>query len=339
MTTQEMILKKVHEVLPKDGTLIFLTKFGSHLYGTNTENSDTDYKGVYVPSYRDMILGTVRDSVHSDSAKVEGQRNTKHDTDIELLSIQKFIALARAGETMAIDMLHANEQNIVYKHRAMGRVFAMRKFFYTKNLKAFVGYCRKQAAKYGLKGSRLDAIKDVLAVIDSGIRFGKSDKLSTYWDTLPVGEHSRFIEDNPSGIKQYEICGKVLQETMGCIYAHDILSKYYQSYGARAIQAQKNEGVDWKAISHAFRAAFQVRDILTLGDLQFPLKQAQFLTDVKLGKYPYLEIAPQLEDLIEELDELSAKSTLKEKVERGWSNNLILLTVTDVNTMTLGGHL
>jgi hypothetical protein len=331
MTTQEMILKKVHEVLPKDGTLIFLTKFGSHLYGTNTENSDTDYKGVYVPSYRDMILGTVRDSVHSDSAKAEGQRNTKHDTDIELLSIQKFIALARAGETMAIDMLHANEQNIVYKHPAMDRIFAMRKFFYTKNLKAFVGYCRKQAAKYGLKGSRLDAIKDVLAVIDSGIRFGTSDKLSTYWNMLPVGEHSRFIEDNPSGIKQYEICGKVLQETMGCIYAHDILSKYYQSYGARAIQAQKNEGVDWKAISHAFRAAFQVRDILTEGYFRFPLPEAGFLRAVKLGEFKYPEIADKLETLIEEVSELSEKSRLPEHVDLEMCNDFVYNITTEVN--------
>ena len=33
--------------------------FGSHLYGTQTPSSDTDYKGVAMPSVRDIALGRV----------------------------------------------------------------------------------------------------------------------------------------------------------------------------------------------------------------------------------------------------------------------------------------
>lgn len=31
-------------------------KFGSHLYGTNTPNSDLDYKAIYLPTAREIIL-------------------------------------------------------------------------------------------------------------------------------------------------------------------------------------------------------------------------------------------------------------------------------------------
>ena len=33
--------------------------FGSHLYGTTNENSDTDLKGVFLPNKRDILLGRI----------------------------------------------------------------------------------------------------------------------------------------------------------------------------------------------------------------------------------------------------------------------------------------
>lgn len=325
------MLNAVTGLVPNGGILIFLTKFGSHLYGTNTEQSDTDYKGIYVPSYKDMLLGTVKKTVRSDSDKAHGQKNTKDDVDVELMSIQKYMHELRAGETMALDMLHSNAQNTLYSHPTMDRLLSVKTQFYTRNLKAFVSYARKQAAKYGLKGSRLDAIQECMEVCT----FGGDRKLSAVWDRLKVGEHSAFIGPNANGIQQYEICGKTLQESMRCVYAYSILSNYYNNYGARAILAQSNEGVDWKAISHAFRAGYQVKSILENNELTFPLKQADFLTAVKQGVFAYRDLAPQLEDLIAEIDELSASSALRDSVSLEYCNNLVLLMVTDVNGTTL----
>jgi predicted nucleotidyltransferase len=44
------VLNKALDLIGKDGYLLYLTKFGSHLYGTNGPNSDADYKGFYLPS-------------------------------------------------------------------------------------------------------------------------------------------------------------------------------------------------------------------------------------------------------------------------------------------------
>ena len=33
-------------------------RFGSHLYGLNTPNSDVDYKGIFMPTLEELLLGT-----------------------------------------------------------------------------------------------------------------------------------------------------------------------------------------------------------------------------------------------------------------------------------------
>ena len=43
-------------LLPEDATLLYLTEFGSVLYGTNTPASGTDLKGIYLPSIKSCIL-------------------------------------------------------------------------------------------------------------------------------------------------------------------------------------------------------------------------------------------------------------------------------------------
>ncbi len=43
--------------------LIVEMRFGSHLYGTATPQSDLDFKAVYLPAARDILLQRVHDTV------------------------------------------------------------------------------------------------------------------------------------------------------------------------------------------------------------------------------------------------------------------------------------
>jgi hypothetical protein len=103
------------------------------------------------------------------------------------------------------------------------------------------------------------------------------------------------------------------------------LKKIYDSYGARAQAAKENKGVDWKAMSHALRAGYQARDIYANGDFEYPLVETQFILDVKRGLLDYTtQVAPVLEDLVDEVNELSESSTLQSKVDRNkWDNWLL----------------
>ena len=49
--------------------LVVKMKFGSHLYGTSTPLSDIDYKAVYIPEARDIILQRIQGTIHTGRSK------------------------------------------------------------------------------------------------------------------------------------------------------------------------------------------------------------------------------------------------------------------------------
>ena len=306
--------------------IIVKMKFGSHLYGTNTEKSDLDYKGIYLPDARDILLCRVKNSIVLNKKNSTGLKNTNEDIDVEYYSLQYFIKLACEGQTVALDMLHAPSSVIEKSSSIWKYLVDNRASFYTKNLNAFVGYARKQAAKYGIKGSRLSSAKAVIDVLQKYINLGFGGyKMGYLWSELPVDEHSSFLEKGPNGILQYQVCGKILQSSQTINYAQGIVNRYYKDYGVRARLAARNQGIDWKAVSHAMRAAFQVEELLTHNTITFPLPNAEFILAIKQGRLDYLtEVAPVLEEKMELIKKLSDKSDLPNRVDVGvWDDFIV----------------
>jgi predicted nucleotidyltransferase len=87
--------------------LIVQIKFGSHLYGTSTPQSDLDVKGVYLPSARDVLLQQIRPMISDSRPKEHGEKNTADDIDREAYSLQRYLELLAQGQTVALDMLFA----------------------------------------------------------------------------------------------------------------------------------------------------------------------------------------------------------------------------------------
>jgi hypothetical protein len=144
------------------------------------------------------------------------------------------------------------------------------------------------------------------------------------WDELPEGENIRKTVDD-KGIRMYEVCGRKIQETAYISYAFEIVKKFYDSYGERAKLAKDNKNIDWKAISHAIRVAYEMKEIYEHGIITFPLKEAVFLREVKTGLLDYTtEVAPLLEKLVEEVEELSLKSNYPESVNRKFWDDLLV---------------
>jgi hypothetical protein len=180
-------------------------------------------------------------------------------------------------------MLHAPQSVIIESSHLWDVLVEQRSRFYTKNLKAFVGYARKQAAKYGIKGSRLADVRRVTKFLEKTLertRWETTLKLRDVWDHLPKGEHIHFHED--VGKTEMDFTPK-FQETARLNYVLPILAKFLTEYGVRAQQAEQNQGVDWKAISHALRAAYQVEELLQYGTMTLPSPLAPLLLSVKKG--------------------------------------------------------
>lgn len=314
--------------------LIVRMKFGSHLYGTDTEDSDVDYKGIFLPTKEAILLNRVPKTINL-STNVGHQKNRPGDIDEEIYSLHYFIQLACEGQIVAMDMLHAPEIMLIETSAIWREIVKHRNLFYTKNLTSFISYARRQASKYGIKGSRLDAAKKVISVLRSN---DPDRKLREIWTHLPINDHCRHTEVDPNGMPQYQVCGKTFQESTKVEYVLPIVEKFYDDYGQRAKLAAQNKSIDWKAISHALRAAFQTREILIDGTIAYPLKDAPFLLEVKSGRLDYTaEVAPVLESLMEEVEQLASRSSLPEKVDIDYWNRFIceiMDTIRDADAYT-----
>jgi len=297
-------------------------KFGSHLYGTDTPESDTDYKGIIIPTRDDCILNRIPKSINATTGQNDS-KNTKDDIDEEYYSIQYFMKLAAKGEMIVIDMLHAPEEMLLESTGIWRSLQEHRSKFYTKNLSGYMGYIKKQAAKYGVKGSRLAAMKQVTTYLD---KFDEDKAMKEVWIDLPINEYCQYTFSKDNLMQMYEICGKKFGDTVKVGYVKKIVNVIYSKYGARAKQAERNEGVDWKAVSHAFRASEQLIEIYKTGDLKFPLANAKVITDMKTGKYHYKndKIQELLEANLVEVEALAAASEYPESFDDKWGDQFII---------------
>ena len=196
-------------------TTVVRMLFGSHLYGLNTPSSDTDYKGVVLPSARQIIMQEAE--FHISHSTGGSGKNTAEDIDDSMFSLQKFLRFAMKGETFAIDMLHGGEDKILETSPIWKDLVANRHKFYTKNMKAYVGYVRKQAAKYGVKGSRLAVLNDAITaskqlsdVITYDDGKGRPTTVADLLEhkMLPINEHANISvtdHDNIGQQRVYEI--------------------------------------------------------------------------------------------------------------------------------------
>src|ERR1700722_5000860 len=159
-------------------------KFGSHLYGTNTPNSDLDYKAIYLPTAKEIVLGSYKKTIAKSRPKADCERNTKDDVDMEILSLDRYLELLMQGQTMALDILFAPPYmytHMSFEHaRPWQLIFDNRERLLTRNVNAFVGYTKQQAAKYGIKGSRMDILKRTKEVLDAFIPIDSHTKLFGY---------------------------------------------------------------------------------------------------------------------------------------------------------------
>ncbi|CAH1486836.1 nucleotidyltransferase [Escherichia phage UGJNEcP2] len=307
--------------------------FGSHLYGTSTPESDVDFKEIYVPHARDILTGNVKEHM-SKNTNNTSSKNTKDDVDHELYSLKYFFKLAADGETVALDMLHTPPSLVVKSDLpdVWKYIQDNRSRFYTTNMKSYLGYVRKQASKYGVKGSRLAVLRQALKRSNEWGQYfdnGAVIRLSHMKNVLPVGEFASWVEtENEKTGKQtfYNLLDRKFQDTLTNKEFNAILVKLEENYGERARKAEANEGIDWKALSHACRGGLQLLEIYKTGDLVYPLQDAPFILNVKLGKHTFKTVQEFLEDIVvqvEHASEQAAKNGMQQKVDMSFWDDFL----------------
>lgn len=309
-------------------TKLVMIKFGSHLYGTSTPESDVDYKAVHLPSKRDILLQRVSGSVSNQRAKTGGEKNRAGDVDEESYSLQRYLQLLVEGQTVAIDMLFAPdplESSLIWR-----RIRENKDKLLTNKSAAFVGYCRTQANKYGIKGSRVAAAKETVEhlrdLVEAHPSARKLGEFEAGFATL-LGEHTAIVEQvvNREGHvgKFLQVCNRKLAFDGTIKQAYEVAAKIHESYGSRARLALENEGVDWKALSHAVRVGQEALELMSTGSIVFPLRNAAEILAIKRGILPYAAVAAQIESLLARVEAASSTSVLRAEADLEFVDDLV----------------
>lgn len=302
-----------------DITTIVRMRFGSHLYGTATADSDLDIKAVYLPAARDILLQRVKAAVTSERIKARGEKNTAEDTDFEAYSPAKFLELLAEGQTVALDMLFAPPSALLDEPSAVWRdIQALAPRLFSKTTTAFVGYCRQQARKYGTKGDRLAAVRAALdGLIAIEAIHGAQEKLSVAETELRLMADAHPLLaivqlPNPDGslASYFDIAGKKAIFSASIKVARSLAQSLFDEFGARTRAAEANAGVDWKAMSHAVRIAGQAVEFLDTGRVTFPRPDAAHLLAIKLGQVAYDQVGEEIETLLSEVEAAAGRSSL-----------------------------
>lgn len=391
-----MLMDEIINSLHINGTLLYLTQYGSHLYGTHTENSDLDFRGVYIPTIDDLILHKDKDEINEEIIiELEDYKNLKDKNitigdgsfpvagvgytkkvkvDIKIFSLQKFIRLCSKADTNALDLLFSlNNNNIQqYTYSVTTRqkkeepknlwdnsVYIAKSyipFWYilqhkdklinTDRLESPITYAFKQATKYGLKGKRrqvmMNLLKDVntylfLDTTPADVPLSRFMTDFIYEDGTPVinqyidGKHVKIDElDNKGKKEKYlYVCGVQHQFNLELKrFAQRLEEKINKEYTSqRTIDAA--DGNDWKALSHAIRILFEIKQLLEIQTIQFPVHS--IVKQIKLGQISREDIDNLFDNTFQDIMEHIKQNTLNWKYDEEFWDNFILECTKEAN--------
>jgi predicted nucleotidyltransferase len=336
--------------------IIFKALSGSYLYGTNSELSDKDIKGVFLPDLDDLILNKVTNHYVFSTNK---NKNTADDIDETYYSLHYFFELLSKGDTNALDILfaHTNQDVVIQTSHIWKEIIQNIDKLLTKNIKSYLGYCKSQCQKYSLKGNKLanfHKLANFLSrensyyladnedhtlyhCLNSKLKGDFSNKVldkfipkvgeeKIKFTEIDFGDHC-YIETADNKESYLVIHGVKFQLNDWSKTCFNKVEKIIDSYGKRSEESAQNNGNDWKAISHALRVVLQAEEILKTHYLKFPLKHAEFIKNIKYKKSAMNseEILQLIEDKINEIEnEILPKSNLPDQVDYEWINQFIL---------------
>lgn len=307
-------------------------RFGAHLYGTETPESDLDTKSVFLPSGREILLGT---AVEATRSLPGGQKTAAQGDDAEAYSLRKYLSLVAQGQTVALDMLFAPEAfYLEAPARAWRLVLERRDRLVSRQSAAFLGYCRNQAQRYSVRGDRIAAASAALALIETEIEArGLRARVNEIADKIEAhvaahDAHSAVVAilggSPPTPLAHWKVNERHIPFTETLQTARKIVDGILRQYGQRARRAAEGGGNDWKAMSHAVRVGREAIELLDTGRLTFPRPEAEHLLAIKLGRVAPEIVRQEIEDLVSEVEAAAARSRLPDTVDPGTIEEILL---------------
>jgi hypothetical protein len=311
--------EKILNLVEPYGTLIYLTNFGSKLYGTDNEKSDTDLKGIYIPNQEIMNLGKHFYDRNIDSLILNSNKYGKNgvdDFDVEIYSLQYFILLCTKGNVNALDLLFSftNKSAVQFTTDIMKELVLpnMRLFINTTNVHSFVGYCVSQSMKNGIRSNKYNSLTTFIKYIENIDILKQSQiTINEMISNMSKEDYSELIETvdfvsigETKNIKYLSICGKKHQLTIKVSELVGRLKVQEKEYGNRTKDTLDTGNIDWKAVSHSVRVIYECKELFLDNVITFPLKERELIKNIKYGKVSFDEVSNIINNGILEIKEL-----------------------------------
>lgn len=288
---------------------IVMVMHGSRLYGMEGEKSDFDYKTIYLPAIESLILNT----------PAQITRDKTDTTEIENIPIQIFLDHFFQGQTYALEVAFALQQNSYIKSPHEGDppinrwVNILIDEFLTRDISKMRDYALAQATKYGVKVERYESMKIIHDFITD--EMGDQTLLeSDMIDHMLKFNHVKktMIENAKGGAElapALDVCGKKFSYTTKWKKVKDSLGKNLIQYGER-VKTGSFDGTDWKALAHAIRIIEQIEELCEHKKLTFPRPNSHFLKAIKEGLIPKDQAIAHLENKFRDAEKIINQSIL-----------------------------
>ncbi|MFB1098651.1 DNA polymerase beta superfamily protein [Terribacillus sp. JSM ZJ617] len=172
---------------------IIMALTGSYAYGTNTEDSDKDYKGICIPPVN-YFLGLESFNEYNSSGG-KNFKNTKDDVDINIIHITKFVKDAMIGVPNNIEILFLNKDQYLKITEPGQQLIDNRHLFLSKAIqKKFGGYANSQIQKLKQRNVSRSGRQDLIDLYGYDTKFFMHSVrlLTSAIEILETGDFSTF---------------------------------------------------------------------------------------------------------------------------------------------------
>jgi len=320
--------------------LIFLTRHGSHAYGTNIETSDEDFKGVAIPP---------REYFHGYKDRFE-QAEFREPVDMVVYDLRKFMALAADCNPNIIEVLWTDPSDYVVL-TPLGRQLLDRKkdFLSKKALHTFSGYAVSQLKRihthyrwlksppkgkptrdeFGLPertvipADQLQAAQDAIAKqldrwnfkedgLDPATRIAVMESMAEALAEIKIGADEKYLaagrtlgfSDNFLEVLGHERAYK------GRMDEWTQYRRWQTSRNPARAALEERWGYDTKHAMHLVRLMRMCREILETGVVHVRRPDAQELLAIRNGAWTYEELCLWAERQDKELKAVATRSAL-----------------------------
>lgn len=312
---------------------IFITRHGSHAYGTSVPESDEDFRGVCIPP-KEYFLGY----------RKKFENHVQSDPDLTIFEVRKFMSLCSDMNPNVVELLFTEPSDHLYIHPSMSQILAERDLFLSQRvLHTYIGFAAAQVRKittharwlkeapvrptradFGLKEEAeipRDQLGAALTLVDRQV------DAWTDFDYLQPGDLQVLRTKVTKAISEanhwsnpksdlWETAGKALGfdsnflEYLAKEKAYRAKEKEYSDYvshvkgrNGKRSEIESKYGYDTKYALHAVRLVRTAKELLTTGTLQVRRPDASELVSIRNGSWPLEKVMGYVKDMEAELHE------------------------------------